>query len=167
MNEDLDFTRVRIRKLLLPMLEEFNPKIVETLANTAFLMQGEPTADWQKRETDGAEANGDKLAVNDLRNLEKAELYTLIRSWLVKKRGSSRGLSLKHIESVERLALSRKSGRLVELPSGARVVKTGGKLVYEDLVVEKGCRTTRIKDWLYEAVGRAVCKQRVAATFIL
>ena len=39
MNEDLAFRRVRIRKVLIPMLEDFNPKIIETLAKTASLMR--------------------------------------------------------------------------------------------------------------------------------
>ena len=41
MNEDMSFKRVRVRKMLLPMLKEFNPKIVETLAQTAELMAGQ------------------------------------------------------------------------------------------------------------------------------
>jgi tRNA(Ile)-lysidine synthase TilS/MesJ len=32
MNDDLKFTRVRIRKTILPALEKLNPKIIETLA---------------------------------------------------------------------------------------------------------------------------------------
>jgi hypothetical protein len=39
MNEDTAFKRVRIRKILLPLLEDMNPNIIETLANTASLMQ--------------------------------------------------------------------------------------------------------------------------------
>ena len=39
MNEDLAFQRVRIRKVLLPLLEDFNPKIIENLTQTAFLLQ--------------------------------------------------------------------------------------------------------------------------------
>ena len=39
MNEDLAFKRVRIRKVLLPLLQDFNPKIIENLAQTAFLLQ--------------------------------------------------------------------------------------------------------------------------------
>jgi tRNA(Ile)-lysidine synthase len=42
MNEDTAFKRVRIRKILLPLLEDFNPNIVETLARTATLMQQVP-----------------------------------------------------------------------------------------------------------------------------
>lgn len=131
MNEDLNFVRVRIRKLLLPMLEEFNPKIVETIANTAFLMQAR--ADHNDRTIS---ATADELSVAELKRLEKADVFILIRSWIIQKRGDSRGLSLKHIQAVERLALSGKSGRVAELPNGV-VVKKGGVLVYRDLKVEK------------------------------
>src|SRR5690348_13102619 len=41
MNEDESFTRVRIRKILLPLLKDFNPKIVERLAETAALLREE------------------------------------------------------------------------------------------------------------------------------
>ena len=134
MNEDLDFTRVRIRKLLLPMLGEFNPNIVETLANTAFLMHGKAVTEGSHRTT---RVNADELSVKELKSLTKTERYAVIRDWLTQKRGNSRGLSMKHIEAVERLALSRKSGRMVEIPGGAEVVKKGGHFVYQELVVEK------------------------------
>ena len=39
MNEDEAFKRVRIRKILLPLLKDFNPRIIETLAKTTFLLQ--------------------------------------------------------------------------------------------------------------------------------
>ena len=39
MNDDLKFNRVRIRKILLPMLKDFNPKIIETLAQTAEILR--------------------------------------------------------------------------------------------------------------------------------
>jgi len=38
-DEDLRFNRVRIRKVLLPLLKDFNPKIVETLAQMARLLR--------------------------------------------------------------------------------------------------------------------------------
>ena len=44
---------------------------------------------------------------------------------------------MKNIAAVERLALSRKIGRMVEIPGGAEVVKKGGHFVYQELVVEK------------------------------
>lgn len=123
MNEDLGFRRVRIRKVLIPMLEDFNPKIIETLAKTASLMR------------DGGGSSGeapaepaDKLAVKDLKPLEKADLYRKLRAWLEWHRGDLRGLELKHIEAIESLINSRKSGKTVELPGGETIVKEGGML---------------------------------------
>ena len=123
MNEDLGFRRVRIRKVLIPMLEDFNPKIIETLAKTASLMR------------DGGGSSGeapaepaDKLALKDLKTLEKADLYRTLRAWLEQHRGNLRGLELKHIEAIESLINSRKSGKTVELPGGDTVVKENGML---------------------------------------
>ncbi|HQU82333.1 MAG TPA: tRNA lysidine(34) synthetase TilS [Pyrinomonadaceae bacterium] len=133
MNEDLAFKRVRVRKVLLPLLEDFNPKIVETLANTASLMQrqiSENSAD------DNVEFT-EELPLNELKNLSKAQLYNNLRLWLARHRGNLRELDLKHIEAVERLIHSRKSGKTVELPNEQRVIKENGRLLFKNLKVEK------------------------------
>ena len=52
MNEDTAFRRVRIRKILMPLLEDINPKIIETLANTASLMQDLPKTEIHLPPTD-------------------------------------------------------------------------------------------------------------------
>jgi hypothetical protein len=78
----------------------------------------------------------ERLSVVDLNNLPENELFTAIRAWLVENRGSSRGLTLKHIEAVARLVKSRKSGRIVELPGGDSVVKGGGRLAFRHIKLE-------------------------------
>ena len=132
MNEDTAFKRVRIRKILLPLLEDFNPKIIETLANTAALMQGLPKAD----DAGNQYQSRDELLLSELMLLEQAELYDVIRAWLAAHRGTTRQLGLKHIEAIARLILGSKSGRTAELPGGY-VIKTGGRLVYKQNKVEK------------------------------
>ncbi|MFT3743437.1 MAG: tRNA lysidine(34) synthetase TilS [Pyrinomonadaceae bacterium] len=127
MNEDTAFKRVRIRKILLPLLEDFNPQIVETLANTAALMQQVPRSADQGNRLELA----DELFLADLKQLSEADLQALIRDWLGHHRGSTRQLALKHIEAVVRLVLSTKSGRMAEIPGG-QVIKTGGRLVYRE-----------------------------------
>ncbi|MEJ7622667.1 MAG: tRNA lysidine(34) synthetase TilS [Pyrinomonadaceae bacterium] len=127
MNEDTAFKRVRIRKILLPLLEDMNPNIVEVLSNTAALMQR--FCD-DSRPADHLIA-GDGLAITDVKMLSEAALRDTVRSWLARRRGNTRRLTLKHIEAVARLILSPKSGRIAELPGG-RVVKTGGQLLYEE-----------------------------------
>lgn len=132
MNYDTAFTRVRVRTLLLPMLEQFNPRIIETLAATAHLMQqddvGEPPNSFESQET---------LSIASLKELAKPDLYRVLRAWLKVKRGDLRGLTLKHIEAVERLVYSRKSGKTVELPRLQTISRHDGRLVFEQLSVEK------------------------------
>jgi tRNA(Ile)-lysidine synthase len=133
MNEDLRFQRVRIRKVLLPLLKDFNPKIVENLAAAAELLRGEIAGKLEPENIFSDEA----LALKDLRNLPKPKLYRTLRAWLENKRGDLRRLELKHIQAIERLAFSRKSGRAVELPGGEAVFKSEGKLQFQKTKVEK------------------------------
>jgi tRNA(Ile)-lysidine synthase len=135
MNDDLAFSRVRVRKILIPLLEEFNPKIIETLCQTARLIQLENAAG-----TAGGIENGsaqEALDLKSLKILEKGQLYRTIRIWLEQKRGNLRQLDMKHIEAIERLVMSRKSGKVVELPGGETVSKQDGSLIFGKLKVEK------------------------------
>ncbi len=130
MNEDLNFKRVRIRKILLPALREFNPKIIETLAKTANLLRTEfETA--VKNEDERPKTQNEYLVLKELKNLSKSALYKTLREWLGANRGNLRQLELKHIEAVERLIFSRKSGKIVELPNGETIVKQGGKIFWK------------------------------------
>lgn len=135
MNEDLNFKRVWVRKVLIPMLEEVNPKIVETLCRTAELLQAEPEP--QASAVSDMAAGDGPLKITEISELKKPDLYAKLRSWLRENRGNLRGLSLKHIESIERLIQSRKSGRFAELPGGT-VVKHAGRLEWRTGKAEKG-----------------------------
>lgn len=122
MNEDESFARVRIRKVLLPLLRDFNPKIVERLAETARLLRDESVLH--------REVSSEPLKTVDLLPLPAAELKPLLRGWLAANRGDLRGIELKHIEAIERLIHSRKSGKTVELPGGDSVFKQDGRLCF-------------------------------------
>lgn len=134
MNEDMSFKRVRIRKMLLPMLHEFNPNIIETLAQTAELMLGRPPG--------GSEDLVDpqplplELSIAELKLLDPAMLQTTLRSWLKARRGGLRSLGMKHIEAVQRLVHSQKSGRTAELPGYGLVRKQNGRLRFENIKVD-------------------------------
>ncbi|MEP7148203.1 MAG: tRNA lysidine(34) synthetase TilS [Acidobacteriota bacterium] len=133
MNEDEKYRRVQIRRDIIPRLAEINPKIVETLARTADLMHrssGDITLS-------GEDGDRGTLIIKDLNALKRADLYSTLRAWLRTKRGSLRSLQLKHVEAIERLILSRKSGNTVELPGGGRIVKHGGALRFTNIKVEK------------------------------
>jgi tRNA(Ile)-lysidine synthase len=125
MNDDLSFSRVRIRKELIPLLKTYNPKIVETLAQTSDLFG-----------TTTIEAPSEKLKLSEMKELERGERYLMIRKWLAIHRGNLRSIGLKHIKAVDRLVNSRKSGRYIELPDGGSVVKRSGTLVFERIKVD-------------------------------
>jgi tRNA(Ile)-lysidine synthase len=128
MNKDPRFTRVRIRRSILPLLAEINPNIVETLSRTAELIQ-------LPEKGKIATVNG-SIILAELADLSKNELYSHLRAWIGENRGNTRGLQLKHIEAVARLVNSPKSGRLVELPGGDSVVKHGGRLAFRHIKLE-------------------------------
>lgn len=129
MNEDLSFNRVKMRRILIPVLKEFNPKIVETLAKTARLLQTEITDSINEDLSKAAES--EFLLIKDLKKLSNSALNQLLRRWLEGKRGNLRQLELKHIEAIERLIMSRKSGKVVELPGNESVVKESGGLYWQ------------------------------------
>ncbi|MBX3292985.1 MAG: tRNA lysidine(34) synthetase TilS [Acidobacteria bacterium] len=131
MNDDTAFRRVRIRKILLPLLADMNPNIIETLANTAALLQREVPRELPPV----TESEDGSLYLTQLRSLPDNALGDVLRDWLEKRRGTRRRLGVKHIRAVERLVKSTKSGRVVELPGGGRVIRSGGKLRF----AAKGC----------------------------
>lgn len=124
MNSDPAFTRVRIRRELIPVLETFNPRIVETLARTARLLSSLGT------NPPIIAAEGD-ITIAALKELSRDECFAAIRQWLKHRRGNLRSLQLKHIEAIERVVNSRKSGKTVELPGGGSVIKSRGRLVWQ------------------------------------
>ena len=143
MNDDEGFTRVRIRKSVLPMLRAINPRIVETLARTAVLMRrgegetGRGGEGEKGRRGDGETGGHGDLRLSELKSMARPDLYDALRAWVRESRGDLRGLQLKHIESIEGLIFSQKSGKTVEIPGGGRVVKGGGRLKFENIKVEK------------------------------
>jgi tRNA(Ile)-lysidine synthase len=132
MNEDEKFARVKIRKKIIPLLREFNPKIVGTLAQTAILLQ-ENTENLTFDTGDLPES----LPVKDLKGLSTSVLYGVLRAWLLKRRGDLRQIDLKHVRAIESLIFSQKSGRIAELPGSEAVIKKQGKLFHEKRKVEK------------------------------
>lgn len=139
MNEDRAYKRVRIRKILLPLLRDFNPNIIDVLARTAFLLQ----EDFQALEKirmyhlPGFEHLSDRdkpefLPVSELKNLFPSMRRSILRNWLKHHRGNLRGLDSKHMAAIESLIFSRKSGKIVELPRRTAVKKENGKLIYQE-----------------------------------
>ena len=132
MNDDLKFSRVRIRKELIPFLHTFNPKIIETLAQTSDILSKDAEV-LATQNDDIAEV----LSIKRLWEMSNAVRLNYLRSWLEMRRGDLRRIKFNHLEAIEKLVLSEKSGRIVELPGNGKVIKSCGKLSFELNKVEK------------------------------
>ncbi|MCO6512480.1 MAG: tRNA lysidine(34) synthetase TilS [Aridibacter famidurans] len=140
MNEDPAFLRVRIRKQILPTLSDLNPNIIDTLARTAEtlrleleLLSGDPKHLAESHRVSSMPS----IPVAALTELQHAFALMSVRNWLSERRGDLRGIDRERLEAIVDLARSSKSGRVVELPGTARVVKRRGRLCFEDVKVEK------------------------------
>ncbi|MGI9166143.1 MAG: tRNA lysidine(34) synthetase TilS [Pyrinomonadaceae bacterium] len=139
MNENENFARVKVRKQLLPLMQSFNNKIVETLARTATLLREDAAAlsneanrllELATTQQSGriGETNVAPLNVDVLASAPSAVRRRALRLWILQGRGDLRRLEMIHLVSVEGLIEGNRGGRIAELPDGARVVRKRGLL---------------------------------------
>lgn len=122
-NEDLAYTRNRIRHHLLPVLTEYNPGIVEALMKTAEIIQAEN--DYFKNETSEAFKKIVRIAENNLGidssqfgELDKALQRRLVRSLFRKLCCEDIGLEFSHVERLREFILTGQTGKSIQLPQG-------------------------------------------------
>ncbi|HLE61942.1 MAG TPA: tRNA lysidine(34) synthetase TilS, partial [Pyrinomonadaceae bacterium] len=145
MNQDENFARVKIRRQLLPLMQSFNNRIVETLFRTASLLREDSTtlagdaAQLLERATERMELKGETnhptLNVNVLAKAPAALRRRALRQWLSEGRGHLRRVEHVHLVGVERLLEGNRGGRVAELPDGTKVRRSRGHL---ELIVKKG-----------------------------
>jgi tRNA(Ile)-lysidine synthase len=138
MNSDPAFARVRVRKEVLPLLEQFNPKFIETVVRSAEILRADNQAldsaarrlvELASRE-EGRLARSQRLHADVLRIAPTALRRRALRLWLQQHRGDLRRIEHAHLAAIEKLLVSTKSGRLTELPGGATVFRKNGLLHY-------------------------------------
>jgi tRNA(Ile)-lysidine synthase len=153
MNMDEKFTRVRIRKQLLPLMQSFNRRIVQALSRTAQLLQedsavlaGEANKLLELASRDSGkksrELNMPLVSVDVIARAPAAVRRRALRTWIAKGRGDLRRLEMVHLLGVERLLEGDRGGRIAELPDGTRVVRRHDWL---ELQREKGLKKTTSK----------------------
>jgi tRNA(Ile)-lysidine synthase len=147
MNNDEAFSRVRVRKQLLPLMKSFNNRIVEALNRTAILLNEDATAlsDAAKQLLDlareGSGANNEtitpSLSVKVMSQAPAAIRRRALREWISRSRGDLRQIEMNHLVAVEKLLIGERGGRVAELPGGMEVTRRGGKL---ELSPKKGLK---------------------------
>ena len=123
-NRDLRLRRNRIRKELIPYLEEhFNPRLIATLAREAALARAadeflEHHARMEFESMRTVLPDGVSLPAPRLLQLALPLGRQIVRHALREVLGSLRGIEIVHIEEILRLCGPARSGRRIELPAG-------------------------------------------------
>jgi tRNA(Ile)-lysidine synthase len=142
MNNDVGFSRVRVRQQLLPLMQSFNNRIVEAISRTAAQLREDRAVLATDSEhllqraslspdNDNDETEAPALNVKLLANEPPALRRRALREWIAKARGSTRRLEMVHLLSVEKLLAGDTGGKTVELPGGGRVRRTRNRLEFE------------------------------------
>jgi tRNA(Ile)-lysidine synthase len=140
MNSDPKFARVRMRNRLIPLMKEFNPRFVESLARAAEILREDDlalesaAAHLLELSANGrvAETTSQPALRTDLLRLAPAALRRrALRRWIASCRGDLRRLEYSHIVSIEKLLFNQKSGRLIELPGGGSIRRRQGRFIYQ------------------------------------
>ena len=134
MNFDTGFSRVRVRKELVPLLEELNPRFVESVVRNSELFREDSVvlnlAAAALLDRDDIQIGERSLRAAPLRVAPAGLRRRALRLWLMKHRGDLRRIEQAHILAIEKLLVSQKSGRMVELPGGAKAFRQDGMLHY-------------------------------------
>jgi len=143
MNKDERFARVRVRQQLLPLMESFNKRIVETLSRTASLLREDSSTlsvdatrllERALEASNAGKSTRSSVNVKVLAAAPPALRRRALRLWLAEGRGDLRRVERVHLLGVERLLEGSKGGRVAELPDGTKVRRVRDRL---ELLVEK------------------------------
>ncbi|MFI6499817.1 tRNA lysidine(34) synthetase TilS [Nonomuraea typhae] len=135
-NEDRRFSRVRVRRTVLPVLEaELGPGVARALARTARLARDDADAlqAWAERAfLDCALSDIPRrvtLAVPPLEELPGAVRRRVIKRAALEAGAPASGLSAAHVLAVERLITAWHGQKGVDLPGGLIAIRRYGRLI--------------------------------------
>ena len=128
-NENREFSRVRVRREVLPVMEEqIGPGIAAALARSAALLRDDADALEALASTEISRHNLTDLACSALEHLPRAIRTRILRSAIYAAGAPSGSISADHIGAVEALITSWHGQGLVSLPGGVKVERISGRL---------------------------------------
>ena len=153
-NEDLYYTRNRIRKVLLPLLEkDFSPSVTDILCRTAEHLQADEnllnelavTEFWKRWRTPGKNQNG-VLDTRKWKEVPPALRFRILRLFW-RHSGAREELSGKNLDDLGKLIYNNVSGKKILLPGSWQALCSYDKLL---LFSEENVKALReYDDWKY------------------
>jgi tRNA(Ile)-lysidine synthase len=146
-NANPAFRRVRLRREVLPLLEDvLAGGVAEALARTASLVQDDLDAldalaskINTRAATPGRGGGGIDLELTGLADQPRAIRTRVLRAWAT--RAGAEPLTATHLAALDALLTDWHGQGPVDLPGGVRAVRASGKLVTETLPVEPAAAT--------------------------
>lgn len=128
-NENHEFSRVRVRREVLPVMEEqIGPGIAAALARSAALLRDDADALDAIASAEISRHNLTDLECSALEHLPRAIRTRILRSAIYAAGAPSGSISADHIGAVEALVTSWHGQGLVSLPGGVKVERISGRL---------------------------------------
>ncbi len=135
-NQELIYSRNRIRHQILPELEEINPKAVEHMGKTAaFIGEADLYLTREAKKLEEACLKKDKgevrIAIGRLKEADPLLRRYLFMDALEAVSGKRMDLGERHLQDLEEL-LFRQSGKRIDLPYGMQALRS-----YEEVILKK------------------------------
>lgn len=128
-NLNLEFSRVRVRTRVLPVMEEeMGPGISQALARTAALLRDDADALDQLAHQAAGGLNLSDLEIDYLLLLPKAVRTRVLRKAIYAQGAPGGAITADHVASVEALITSWHGQGEVSLPGGVKVARISGRL---------------------------------------
>jgi len=128
-NENPEFSRVRVRRDVLPIMEaKIGPGIAAALARSASLLRDDADALDAIADVEMSRHNLKDLDCSALELLPRAIRSRILRAAIYAAGAPSGSISADHIASVEALVTSWHGQGLVSLPGGVKVERISGRL---------------------------------------
>ncbi len=158
-NLDLTFARNRVRHELMPVLQSLQPAVVSHLARLAEIMRDEDEA-WSQLAEFVLERLADEregrlvLSLFDFAEMPKAVQRRVLRAAVARVKGDTLDLDLERTEALLQLALSGRTGAIVELPAGLQAARS-----YDEIVITAQSPATLLPatgEWILSVPGEIV-----------
>lgn len=135
-NFEIRYLRNKIRLELLPLLLDYQPRLVEHLGQLSTILRDEndylerEARNWVKKEAELTAEEEILVPVSSFIKLPQPVRNRVTRSLLMKIRKNLRRIDQGHIKSVYRLALNKNPQGMINLPDGLTVKKTYDRLAF-------------------------------------